>query len=281
MLILSQILTEHFVNHLQQVYLLTCGEREKAAVYTAAGAARLSMNILFNTDALYHNAEHTMHVTSVALEILLGRQYQEGNVTPRDWLHFVLAALFHDIGYVKGICRLDKDGNYATGIGDEVVQISPLGSDITLAPYHVDRSKLFIRERFGSRTIDDSVSIDTETICSYIEMTRYPPLEHSLKECFDDYASLLRAADFIGQLGDPNYLNKTVALYYEYDELGMNTQLGYHAPGELRKNFAKFYWEEVSPYIQPALRYLRLTPDGKQWIANLHSHVFDVEHEVL
>ncbi len=281
MLSLNQLLTEHFVNHLQQVYLLTCGEKEKTVVCTAASAARLSMNILFNSDALYHNAEHTMLVTSVALEILLGKQYQEGTVTPHDWLHFVLAALFHDIGYVKGICRLDKDGNFATGIGDEVVQISPLGSDITLAPYHVDRSQLFIRERFGNNFMGDSVNIDTDIICSYIEMTRYPPLEQSLQENFDDYASLLRAADFIGQLGDPNYLNKTIALFYEYVELGMNQQLGYHAPGELRKKFAKFYWEEVSPYIQPALRYLRLTSDGKQWIANLHSHVFNVEHEVL
>jgi hypothetical protein len=34
----------------------------------------------------------------------------------------------------------------------------------------------------------------------------------------------------------------------------------------------------VSPYIQDALHYLRLTEDGKQWIANMQSQVFEAEH---
>jgi hypothetical protein len=46
----------------------------------------------------------------------------------------------------------------------------------------------------------------------------------------------------------------------------------------MRKSFAKFYWDVISRYIQDALRYLRVTQEGKQWIANLHSHVFSVEH---
>jgi hypothetical protein len=46
----------------------------------------------------------------------------------------------------------------------------------------------------------------------------------------------------------------------------------------MRQNFTKFYWNVVRPHIQDALHYLRKTQEGKQWIANLHSHVFDVEH---
>jgi len=34
---------------------------------------------------------------------------------------------------------------------------------------------------------------------------------------------------------------------------------------------------QLSP--EEALEYLRITQEGKQWIANLHSHVFDVEHK--
>ena len=34
----------------------------------------------------------------------------------------------------------------------------------------------------------------------------------------------------------------------------------------------------VCPYIGDALRYLRVTQDGKQWIANLYAHVFSEEH---
>jgi len=53
----------------------------------------------------------------------------------------------------------------------------------------------------------------------------------------------------------------------------MNKVLGYQTPADLRKNYAKFYWHGVYPYIQEALRYLTLTQQGKQIIANLHSNV--------
>ena len=32
----------------------------------------------------------------------------------------------------------------------------------------------------------------------------------------------MRAADLIGQLGDPHYLRKANALYHEFEEVGMN-----------------------------------------------------------
>ncbi len=35
----------------------------------------------------------------------------------------------------------------------------------------------------------------------------------------------------------------------------------------------------IDLYIQDALAYLRITHQGKLWIANLQSHVFDVEHQ--
>jgi hypothetical protein len=34
----------------------------------------------------------------------------------------------------------------------------------------------------------------------------------------------------------------------------------------------------VQPYIGDALRYLRVTQEGQQWIANLYAHVFSIEH---
>jgi hypothetical protein len=39
-----------------------------------------------------------------------------------------------------------------------------------------------------------------------------------------------------------------------------------------------FFWRAVRPYIGDALRYLRVTQEGKQWIANLYAHVFSEEH---
>jgi hypothetical protein len=43
--------------------------------------------------------------------------------------------------------------------------------------------------------------------------------------------------------------------------------------------YPTFFWKAVEPYIGDALRYLELTIEGKQWIANLYSHVFTIEHQ--
>ncbi|MFT4666223.1 MAG: hypothetical protein ACI8YQ_003127 [Polaribacter sp.] len=75
-----------------------------------------------------------------------------------------------------------------------------------------------------------------------------------------------------------NYEVRTTAEINEFSEIGRNKELGDKNPGDLRKNYPRFYWGIIRPYIQDALRYLRVTQEGKQWIANLHSHVFEVEH---
>ncbi|MDP5018596.1 MAG: metal-dependent phosphohydrolase, partial [Dolichospermum sp.] len=77
----------------------------------------------------------------------------------------------------------------------------------------------------------------------------------------------------------PRYLRKITSLYYEFEETGVTKVLGYQNPGDLRKNYAKFYWNSVYPYITDGLRYLSLTQQGKQVIANLYSNVFVIEHE--
>jgi hypothetical protein len=46
----------------------------------------------------------------------------------------------------------------------------------------------------------------------------------------------------------------------------------------MRQKFAQFFWNVIQPYIAPALHYLRVTHEGKMWIASLHAHVFHVEH---
>lgn len=120
--------------------------------------------------------------------------------------------------------------------------------------------------------------LNAELITTYIEMTRFPSPKGEFYQDTQGLGGLVRAADFVGQLGDPDYFRKTPALFYEFQELGANEKLGYKSPNDMRKNYAKFYWEQVNPYLKDALVYLRLTEDGKQWIANMHSHVFDSEH---
>jgi hypothetical protein len=155
------------------------------------------------------------------------------------------------------------------------MMLLPCGStDASLAPFHVDRGKLFISERFGIHNV-----LDAQVIQRYIELTRFPvPLDEEHSDTIN-YPGLVRAADLIGQLSDPRYLQKIPALFYEFEETGVNKTLGYRTPGDLRKNYPTFYRKCAYPYIQPALRHLETTLEGKQIIANLYANVFRVEHE--
>lgn len=242
-------------------------------------AARLALEFIGNSDALYHNVEHTMLVTLAGHDIMKGRALLVPT-TPNDYAHVIVACLMHDIGYVRGILKGDGPNGYIVDATGRTVTLSRGSSDAALAPYHVDRSKLFAHER-----IDAIEGLDAERIANAIEGTRFPSLtsvnEADLVEqaSTDEEGSLLRAADLIGQLGDPNYLRKANALYYEFEELGINCQLGYASPADLVDLYSQFYWKSVSPHIQTAIRYLNITSAGRQWIANLYSNVFRAEHD--
>ena len=265
-----------FADGLESDYRHTFGDLDPAYGGYVNWIGRLALENIANSDMLYHDVEHTMLVTTVGQQILVGKHLIEGGVTPRDWAHFITALLCHDIGYVRGICELDGDGVYATGECDETVALPSSGPDAVLTPYHVSRSQQFVRERFGTKMLHD---MDPDVICSYIEMTRFPPPEDPAFKQTDSYAGLLRAADFIGQLGDPDYLRKIPALFYEFEQFGANDSLGYKTPGDMRKGYGGFFWNVVSPYIKEAVKYLDVTHDGKNWVSSLHSHVFKVEHD--
>ncbi len=275
MLNLHKIIIEHFVEELRTAYYEMYHVMEPEYGNVVEWTGRLALENMANSDALYHNVEHTMMVVSVGQTILKGKHLCEGGVSPKDWMHFTMALLCHDIGYVRGVCRLDGNGRYATGIGDETVEVPPHGTDATMTPYHVDRSMTFVRERFGNTLM---TAVDIERINAYIAMTRFPIREEDMDIDKAAYPALARAADFIGQLGDPGYLRKVPALFYEFEEIGKNKQMGHKTPGDLRNDFTAFYWGIVRSHIEEALRYLNITHEGRQWIANLHSHVFHTEH---
>lgn len=272
----TEILINSFVQKLREGYRRTYGGWKTDNEDIIGWAGNMAMENISNSDALYHNVEHSILVTLVGQEILRGKHIREGGVTPEDWLHFIISLVCHDIGYVKGVCRTDRDSErlYATGRGDEMIHLPVGASDASLTPYHVDRAKLFIDERFGGHRL-----IDADIIKYNIELTRFPvPHSGDLKDTAN-YPGLIRASDLIGQLSDPRYLRKTSALFYEFEETGVNKLLGYQHPGDVRRNYSKFYWKGVYPYIQDALAYLSLTQQGKQVVANLYSNVFVVEHE--
>jgi hypothetical protein len=190
-------------------------------------------------------------------------------------MHFIVSLLCHDIGYVRGVCRGDQKGRYVCNAKGDLVTVPSGSTDAFMTPYHVTRSKLFVRERFGK---DHLSHIDPLAIEANIEYTRFPVPEDEEHTTTDDYPGLVRAADLIGQLADVNYLRKVPALFAEFSETGASEKLGYRSPADLRASYPSFFWKVVKPYIGDALYYLRVTQEGKLWIANLYAHVFSEEH---
>jgi hypothetical protein len=237
-------------------------------------AARLTLDCIGNSDALYHNIEHSMLVTLAGHDILMGRQMSRATTTG-DYANFILACLTHDIGYVRGILQGDDNESYVADLSGRRVHLPRGSSDAALAPYHVDRSKLFVTER-----LDGTEEVDAGRIARAIEYTRFPYTSSSNDDLIEEEGLLLRAADLIGQLGDPNYLRKANALFYEFEEIGLNKTLGYDTPADVVYKYPQFYWKNVAPQIQTAIRYLNVTSSGRQWIASLYGNVFRAERDL-
>ena len=188
-------------------------------------AARLALECIGNSDALYHNVEHTMLVTLAGHEIFKGRVLRKFS-TPADYCNFIVACLTHDIGYVRGILKGDDASGYVVDATGRKVSLPRGASDAALAPYHVERSKLFVLDRLA-----EVEELDAARIARAIGFTQFPYSPPDDGTDINEDGALLRAADLIGQLGDPHYLRKSNALYYEFEETGLNRQFGYEFPG--------------------------------------------------
>ncbi|MFT5115658.1 MAG: hypothetical protein ACI8P9_005011 [Parasphingorhabdus sp.] len=269
----TQHVIDAFVKEVYQKYKDVYGDLEPHYPGLIEWAGRMALERISNTDCLYHNVEHTILVTLAGQEILRGKQIRERSVKPLDWVTVTVALLCHDIGYVRGICSGDRPGQYVTDDDGNTIDLPRGVSDAYLTQYHVDRGKVFVRERFTGHPV-----LDPEIINQCIEKTRFPPKDNNNQIDDGDFPSLVRAADLIGQMADPMYLCKVGALYQEFKESGLNEKLGYQSPADLSRGYPAFYWNTVSPLIQPALAYLRLTHDGKQWVAHLYAHIFAAEH---
>ena len=85
---------------------------DDSSARTIEGATRTAMECIGNSDALYHNIEHTMLVTLAGHAILNGR-YLHTHLEAADFVHVLIACLAHDIGYVRGLFEEDdEDGEY-------------------------------------------------------------------------------------------------------------------------------------------------------------------------
>jgi hypothetical protein len=268
----TSLLAEALGRNLAETYRRIYGDREPRFASGLDEAARLVIERIASSDALYHDAEHTALVTLCMQDILRGRRL-ERSISPSDWAHAILSALNHDIGYVRGVCPGDTEDRFVIDAEGNTVEPPRGASDAFLTPWHVERGKIMVRDRFLAVPF-----IDEEKVARGIELTRFPVPEDEDHAETDTDAGLVRAADLIGQLGDPLYLRKINALYAEFVETGVDKKLGYSSPADMVQHYPQFYWGKVEKYIVGALRYLDMTMEGKQWTATLYSNIFAIEH---
>lgn len=249
-------------------FVRTFGAEQPDLQREVAAGVQVAFEHLNRCDAAYHDVEHTLMVVSAGAAILRGRQLAEGNVSPRDWAHVVLALLFHDIGYVRGVCAGDRPGAWRTGTGERSIDLPPGSTDAALRAWHVDRGMRFVLERYQGNAL-----IDGDRLAWLIDYTRFPVPTGPLYAETDSFRGLCRAADLIGQLGDPSYLRKISALFNELRETQSHLDLGFRHADDMRRAFPRFYRTAVLPLVGPALAHLAVTTEGRRWIASLHAHV--------
>ncbi len=265
----AEALSDFLVEHMSRRF----GATQAGLIESIASVARLALECIGNSDALYHNVEHTMLVTQAGYDIMKGRALLMPT-QPGDFAHLIVACLMHDIGYVRGIFDGDGVDGYVIDAKGGKAKLPRGASDAALTPYHVDRSKLFVMDRISQMEL-----LDADRIARAIEYTRFPAA-HEPEDPPSEEGLLLRAANLIGQLGDPHYLRKANALYLEFEEIGLNRQLGYTSPADVTDLYPQFYWKSISPHIQSAIRYLHVTSSGRQWIASLYANVFRAERDL-
>src|SRR5271166_412705 len=155
-------------------------------------AARLALDCIGNSDALYHNVEHTMLVTLAGHEIFKGRALLMP-VTPIDYSNFIVACLAHDIGYIRGIVKGDDAKGY-------VVDGTGCRADLPI---------LRLRHiMLSGRSCLCWIALCQARSSTLQELRVRSDSQSADENEIDEEGALLRAADLIGQLGYPHYLRK-------------------------------------------------------------------------
>lgn len=167
----------------------------------------------------YHDLYHSMEVFSSSARLLDGALLAGRRIGKEGAVDLLAAALLHDSGYIQ------EEGDAA-------------GTGAKFTKTHVDRSALFARVHAGSLGLDAARAARVSRIILGTDLARQWSgiAFESEEERF--LASLLAAADLLGQMADRAYLERLLFLYYEFREAGIE---GYSTAFDILKKTAGFY----------------------------------------
>jgi hypothetical protein len=244
--------------------------RERALRETVLESADFAMTTLAQADTQYHNSEHTFIVALAGLDILCGKAELSDPIDAEDWATYVISLLFHDIGYLKRLFPADSTSAVIANAEGGIFPLRPGATDASLTRIHVDRGMAFVWEHFkNSRTID------VRRVVQNIENTRFPPPPEvrDTPRSRLSWPDMVRAADLIGQLADPNYLRKLPALYEEFLECGTAEVMGLKNYHGLLEQFPNFIGNMIRPLVVEGFDALAAAPHGQRWINSLNDSI--------
>ena len=105
MMTMPAIVADELGTHLTEDFRQLFGSGHRDEAECLDGIARIALECLGKSDALYRNVEHTFLVTQVGRDILRGRMLTE-RLEPEDHSHLIIACLLHDIGWHRQVNEL-------------------------------------------------------------------------------------------------------------------------------------------------------------------------------
>lgn len=167
----------------------------------------------------YHDLYHTLQVFSATARLLDGLRLSGRSLPDGAAANLLVAALLHDTGYIQ-------DASDHEGTGAKFTKT------------HVDRSAVFVREEAEAFGLAPERSAAIGRIILGTDLARpwagIPFADP--EEAF--VASVLAAADLLGQMSDRAYLERLLFLYYEFREAGIE---GYATAFDVLKKTAGFF----------------------------------------
>ena len=137
------------------------GSGHERLVETVPSIARIALECIGNSDALYHNVEHTMLVTLAGHDIMRGRALHT-HMSASEYATVIIACLTHDIGYVRGLFRDDDEEGYVVTPTGQKVALPRGSSDAAMLPYQVDDRPILrgaLNRQLGYTTPADVVNL--------------------------------------------------------------------------------------------------------------------------
>lgn len=149
----------------------------------------------------YHDLNHTLAVTLACVRVMHGIHLERTALAPGHVIVGLLAALFHDTGYIQ-----TEDDTEGTGAKYTEV--------------HVDRSVDLMRTYLSGLGRPESLLRDVENVIRCTDLSRpmgripFTSPEMRLAGC------ALGSADILAQMADDTYVEKLPKLFLEFQETG-------------------------------------------------------------